>query len=497
MDQFESSPIAGTEGADGPVFSPDGQWVAFFAGGELKKVAVAGGPVTTLAEAPEGLGASWGPDDVIIYCPDRWGRGLWRVPAGGGAAEALTRPDPKAGESTHVLPHHLPGGDVVLFASFKGPSPANASLEALSLRTGQRHVLVRGATQGRYVPPGRLVYASGGALLVAPFDRAELAVTGPALPVLEGVLSDSVSGSSHFGLAADGILAYVPAASLHDERSLVTVDRSGVARPLTDARHPYEDMDLSPDGRRLALTIEGPSWGIWILELERGTLTRLTLENDNRDPHWTPDSQRVVYTSFRNGRYGIYEKAADGSGSEEQLTTGEYTQGPESWSPDGRDMTFGQWSPETQSDLWVLPRPDGAAGEPRLLVGTRFSEGGSAFSPDGGWLAYESSESGRFEVYVQPYPGPGGRVQVSTDGGEGPIWAPSGRELFYRSGDKMMVVPIQVRPSFKAGSPRVLFEGRYLHTGQDYDVSPSGDRFYLIQEGPAPTEIRVVQDWLR
>jgi Tol biopolymer transport system component len=256
-------------------------------------------------------------------------------------------------------------------------------------------------------------------------------------------------------------------------------------------------MDLSPDGRRLALTIEGPSWGIWILELERGTLTRLTLENDNRDPHWTPDSQRVVYTSFRNGRYGIYEKAADGSGSEEQLTTGEYTQGPESWSPDGRDMTFGQWSPETQSDLWVLPRPDGAAGEPRLLVGTRFSEGGSAFSPDGGWLAYESSESGRFEVYVQPYPGPGGRVQVSTDGGEGPIWAPSGRELFYRSGDKMMVVPIQVRPSFKAGSPRVLFEGRYLHTGQDYDVSPSGDRFYLIQEGPAPTEIRVVQDWLR
>jgi Tol biopolymer transport system component len=341
------------------------------------------------------------------------------------------------------------------------------------------------------------VYAKEGALLAAPFDRARLALTGPALPVLEGVVNDSVSGSSHFGVAADGTLAYVPAATLHDERSLVAVDRSGVARPLTDARHPYEDMDLSPDGSRLALTIEGPSWGIWILELERGTLTRLTLENDNRDPRWTPDGQRVVYTSFRNGRYGIYEKAADGSGPEEQLTAGEYTQGPESWSPDGREMTFGQWSPETQSDLWVLPRPDGAAGEPRLLVGTRFSEGGSTFSPDGGWLAYESPESGRYEVYVQPYPGPGGRVQVSTDGGEGPIWAPSGRELFYRSGDKMMVVPIEMKPSFKAGSPRVLFEGRYLQTGQDYDVSPAGDRFYLIQEGPAPTEIRVVQDWLR
>jgi Tol biopolymer transport system component len=497
MNQFEPRPMAGTEGADGPVFSPDGQWVAFFAAGELRKVAVAGGPVTTLAEAPAGLGASWGPDDVIIYCPDGWGRGLWRVPAGGGVAEALTRPDPKTGESRHALPHHLPGGEVILFASFKGPSPANASLEALSLRTGQRHVLVQGATQGRYVAPGRLVYASGGALLVAPFDRTRLAVTGPALPVLEGVLNDSVSGSAHFGVAADGTLAYVPAATLHDERTLVAVDRSGVARPLTDARHPYEDMDLSPDGSRLALTIEGPSWGIWILELERGTLTRLTLENDNRDPRWTPDGRRVVYTSFRNGRYGIYQKAADGSGPEEQLTTGEYTQGPESWSPDGREMTFGQWSPETQSDLWVLPRPDGAPGEPRLLVGTRFSEGGSIFSPDGGWLAYESPESGRFEVYVQPYPGPGGRVQVSTDGGEGPIWAPNGRELFYRSGDKMMVVPIETKPSFKAGSPRELFEGRYLHTGQDYDVSPAGDVFYLIQEGPAPTEIRVVQDWLR
>ena len=476
MDQFESRPIAGTEGAHTPVFSPDGQWVAFFAAEKLKKVALAGGPVTTLAEAPLGLGASWGSDDAIVYCPDQWGLGLWRVPAGGGAAEALTRPDPKTGESLHALPHHLPGGDVLLFASFKGPSPANAALEALDLRTGQRRLLVQGATQGRYVQPGRLVYDSGGALLVAPFDRAKLAVTGPALPVLEGVLNSSYSGSAHFGMAGDGALAYV----------------------LTEARHPYEDMALSPDGRRLALTIEGPSWNIWVLELARGTLTRLTLENDNRDPRWSPDGQRVVYTSFRNGRYGIYEKSADGSGPEEQLTTGEYLQGPESWSPDGRAMAFTQWSPETQNDIWVLPRRDGAAGEPRLLVTTRFNDGGAAFSPDGGWLAYESPESGRLEVYVQPYPGPGGGgVQVSTDGGDTAVWAADGRKLFYRNGDKMMVVPIETDPSFKAGSPRVLFEGRYINTGHDYDVSPPGDRFYLIQGGPAPTEIRVIQNWLR
>jgi hypothetical protein len=330
-----------------------------------------------------GLGISWRPDGDIVFCPDLWGLGLWRVPASGGAAAVLTRPDAKAGESVHAL--------------------------------------VQGATQGRYVPPGRLVYASGGALLVAPFDRGRLALTGPGLPALEGVMNDSISGSVQFSLAGDGTLVYVPADTLHDERTLVTVDRSGAARPLTDIRRPYEDMDLSPDGRRQALTIEGPSWGIWILDIERGTLTRLTLEHDNRDPHWTPDGQRVVYGSFRDGRYGIYEKAADGSGPEEQLVTSEYGQGPESWSPDGREMTFGQWSPDTEFDLWVLPRGDDAPGEPRPLVATRFAEGGSALSPDGRWLAYESFESGRYEVYVRPYPGAGGRVQVSTDGGEGPI----------------------------------------------------------------------------
>jgi serine/threonine-protein kinase len=497
MDQFESKPIADTDGAYGPVFSPDGQWVAFFADGHLKKVAITGGPVTTLAEAPEGLGASWGLDDSIVYCPDGWGLGLWRVPAGGGTAEALTRPDPQTGESRHALPYHLPGGDVILFASYKGPSPANATLEALSLRTGERRILVQGATHGRYVPPDRLVYASGGALLSAPFDRADLAVTGPALPVLESVLSSSSSGSAHFSMSGDGTLVYLPTNTLHDERSLVAVDRSGVARPLTDARHPYEDMALSPDGRRLALTIEGPTWGIWILDLERRTLTRLTLENDNRDPHWTPDGQRIVYTSFRNGQYGIYERLADGSGPEEQLTTGEYLQGPESWSPDGSAMAFSQWSPETHTDIWILPRLDGVADEPRPLVTTRFWDGSSVFSPDGGWLAYESFESGRMEIYVQPYPGPSGRQQISADGGEGPIWAADGRELFYRNGDKMMVVAIEIEPSFKAGSPRVLFEGRYFHSGQDYDVNLAGDHFYLIQEGPDPTEIRVIQNWLR
>jgi len=493
MDQFEAKPIAGAEDAYSPFFSSDGQWIGFFAGDKLKKVALAGGPATILAEAPNGLGGSWGPDDTIVFAPDGWVQGLWRVPAAGGKAEPITKPDPKKGESSHSSPQHLPGGEVVLFTTRKGPSPENAVIEALTLKTGERRVLIQGGSNVSYLPSGRLVYARGGALLAAPFNLARLAVTGPSLPVLEGVLSSS--GGAHFSVSAGGTLVYVPASSVHAERSLVSVDRNGVTRPLTAVRRPYEDMSLSPDGRRLALTIEGPTWNVWILDLARGTLTPLTLEHDNRDPMWTRDSKRVLYASFRNGRYGLYWKPADSSGPEELLTSGEYPIFPGTWSPDGQVLAFNMHRPETQEDILLLSL-DGQR-QPRPFVNTKFNEAMATFSPDGRSMAYDSTESGRPEVYVHAYPGPGARVQVSTEGGRRPVWASNGRELYYRNGDKMMAVAIETKPSFKAASPRVLFEGRYWSAGHDYDVSPAGDRFYLIQEGPAPTEIRVVMNWGR
>ncbi len=496
IDQFEAKPIAGTEDAYGPFFSPDGQWLGFFAAGKLKKVALAGGPATTLAEAPTPDGGSWGRDDTIVFAPDSWAQGLWRVPAAGGKAEPLTKPDPKKSESSHGLPQHLPNGEVILFTARSGPSTENAVIEALTLKTGVRRVLTKGGSNTCYLPTGHLVYARGGALLAAPFDPARLALTGQALPVLEGVLTNSFSGTAHFSVGADGTLVYLPSSALHAERSLVGVDRSGVAKLLTGARRAYEDMSLSPDGRRLALTIEGPAWNIWILEIARGTLTPLTLEHDNRDPLWTSDSKRVAYSSFRNGRYGLYWKPADGSGPEEQLTSSEYYQGPSSWSPDGQVLAYGEAPPETQFDIWLLPL-GGAPGDrkPRPLVKTKFDENFAAFSPDGRWLAYTSIESAHEENYVQAYPGPGARVQVSTEGGRVPVWAASGRELYYRNGDKMMAVAIETKPTFKAASPRVLFQGRYWFAGRDYDVSPAGDRFYFIQEGPPPTEIRIIQNW--
>ncbi len=497
MDQLEARPIPGTEDADGPIFSPDGEWLAFFAEGKLKKVAVAGGPAVALSESQIEGGADWGPDDSILFSSSSWVGGLWRMPAAGGKAEPVTRPDTKKGESTHRWPQHLPGGNAILFANWKGPSPDNATVEALILKTGERRVLVPGAGFARYVPTGHLVYARGGALVAAPFDLARLAVTGPSVPVLDGVWMGSGTGAAHFSVATDGSLVYVPARSLYGERTLVSVDRAGVARPLTESRRPYEDLWLSPDGTRLALTIEGPAWNVWVLELARGTLSRFTLEHDNRDPFWTPDSKRIVYSSFRAGRYGMYWKPADGSGPEEQLTSSENPQLGGSWSPDSRVLVFNEVFPNTGFDVFVLSGMAGAPGErkPRLLLQTKFAELFVTFSPDGRWLVYASNESGRDEVYVQPYPGPGARVQISTAGGSKPVWGAGGRDLYYRNGDKMLVVPIETKPVFKAGSARVLFEGRYWVAGHDYDVSPAGDRFYMIQEGPAPTQITVVQDW--
>jgi serine/threonine-protein kinase len=292
----------------------------------------------------------------------------------------------------------------------------------------------------------------------------------------------------------DGTLVYVPARSLFGERTLVSVDRSGAARPLTDARRPYEDMALSPDGRRLALTIEGPTWNVWVLDLERGTLSRFTPEHDNRDPAWTRDSKRVVWTSFRAGRFGLHWKPADGSGPEEQLTSSENQHFAGPWSPDGRTMLFQEVAPGgTGTNFFVLPLEGDR--KPRPLRQAKSTEEFLALSPDGNWLAYTSSETGREEIYVQAYPGPGARVQVSTAGGRMPVWAANGRELYFRNGDKLMVASIETKPVFKAGVPRVLFEGRFWQAGHDYDVSPDGQRFYFIQEGLAPAQINVIQSW--
>jgi eukaryotic-like serine/threonine-protein kinase len=490
LDSLEARPIAGTEGANTPFFSPDGRWLGFFAGGKLKKVSVSGGAALTLGDAALPGGASWGSHGMIAFAPTLNGV-LQQVPDAGGTPQSLTRLE--KGEAGHGWPEFMPGGKAVLFAA--APSAANFAVAVQSVGMAERRNLIQGGTNPRYAPSGHLVYAQGGSLMAVPFDPQRLTATGAAVPVLEGVLSTRF-GAAQYSFSAKGSLVYVPGGIQSAQLRLVWVNRSGAEQPLAVPAHAYVNPRLSPDGRRLAVEIEGQ---IWLYDLSRETLTRFTFEGDtNIRPVWILDGKRIAFTSDKEGPLNIFWQLADGSGGRERLTSSEYTQFPISSSADGQLLAFVEVNP-TQRDISLLRLGDRKV---QPFLRTRFNETLPRFSPDGRWLAYISDESGRYEVYVQPYPGPGGKWQISTEGGTEPVWSRNGRELFYRSGDKMMAADVTTQPSFSAGTPKVLFERHYQGTAvptPNYDVSLDGQRFLMLkpteQSEAAPTQINVVLNW--
>jgi eukaryotic-like serine/threonine-protein kinase len=499
LDRFEATPIPGTEGAETPFFSPDGQWVGFFADGKLKKVSLSGGVVMTLCSAPENRGASWGPDDTIIFAPSIT-LGLFRVSAAGGTPRPLTFLDRKKGDLFHRWPEILPGNRAALFTISTGGSSDKARIGVLSLETGETTRLVEGGTYARYVPSGHLVYARAGELLAVPFDLKRLEVTGPPVTILKGVSMHPIAGAAQFSFSGDGSLAYVPGGSKVGERTLVWVDRDGAPQPLPAPQRPYLFPRLSPDGQRLAVSIQGANSGLWVYDLGRGTLSRLTESILPPRSNWTPDGKHVTFASAQSGAMDLYWTPADGSGAVERLTTSENFQVPGSWSPDGQVLAFSEADPTTGWDIWML-RLQGDR-KPRPFLQTPANESGPLFSPDGHSVAYGSDESGRNEIYVRPFPGPGGKMQISSDGGTEPMWARNGRELFYRNGDKMMVTAVETQPVFAASRPKLLFEGHY-ETGigpfeAGYDVSPDGQKFLMIkasEQEPAATQLNVVLNW--
>jgi Tol biopolymer transport system component/predicted Ser/Thr protein kinase len=490
----DARPIPGTEGATDPFFSPDGQWLGFFTGGKLKKVSVSGGATVTLGDAGSPQGASWGSQGVIAFGSEQ-AAVLVQVSDAGGTPQALTHLE--KGETDHDWPEFLPGDKAVLFAA-SGDDRANGQVAIQSLATGARRNLMQGATHPHYAPSGQLVYAHAGSLMAVPFDPQRLALTGSAAPVVEGVLQSTNSGAAQYSFSATGSLVYVTGAlQAMIQRKLVWVSRNGAEQPLPAPLREYGDPRLSPDGRRLAVAIEEQ---VWLYDLSRATLSRFTFDGDqNLFPAWRPDGKRIAFWSTKEGPQNIFWQLSDGSGGLERLTTSQDAQAPTSWSPDGQVLAFVEDTPNKRFEIWVLRMGDHKA---QPFLQTRFNEAGPRFSPDGRWLAYVSDESGRYEVYVQPYPGPGGKWQISTEGGTEPVWNPNGRELFYRNRDKMMAVDIATQPSFTAGKARMLFEGRYVETPNPattyYDVSPDGQRFLMIKESEqssAATQINVVLNW--
>jgi serine/threonine-protein kinase len=518
MDQLRATPIPGTSGGYGPFFSPDGQSVGFAADGELRKVPLSGGPPVALCKAAALFGASWGDDGTIVFATQRNG-GLWRVPATGGTPEVLTTVEP--GGYSHRLPHMLPGGRAVIFTVLKGPNLWNdAQIVVRSLQTGTQTVLVTGGADGRYVSTGHLIYVRLGTLMAMPFDPVRLAVTGGATGVIDGVMQAANqsgsymenTGSGQFTVSDTGALVYLTGGTVTAaECSLVWVDRHGTIQTLPAPPRPYFAPYLSPLGDRVAITTMDTRQ-VWSYDIPRGALTPVA--GDEQSDHiyaiFAPDGKRIVFRAGA-GEGNLYWKAADGSGAAEPLTTGARSPTPASWFNETTlafvDEGDNAGKDAFQFDIWVLSTVDR---KPRAVIQTAANEMTPAFSPDGSWLAYVSNESGRHEVYVQPYPGPGERHLISTRGGEQPAWNANGRELFYVQGGvyspggptTLMSVRVATTPAFQAGTPEPVFENAYLRIGwgRSYDVAPDGRRFLLTfrkEPPPAlpPAQMVLVQHW--
>ena len=508
LDSPEVKSIPGTLGGYSPFFSPDGQWLGFFVPGKLMKVALNGGPTLTLCDACGGGGGTWGPDDSIVFSARsaEGSRNLFRVSAAGGMPTTLTQPDSAKGETEHAWPEFLPDGKTLLFAILMGNNWDNAQIAALNLETGERRMLLQGGTYPRYAPTGHLVYHRAGTVMAAPFDANRLEVTGAPAPVLEGVMSSITNaviptgtGAAQFGFSRTGSLVYV-AGLRTDERTLVWIDRNGTVQPLGAPPRAYVRPALSPDGRQVAVDIQGQTTDIWVYDVERGTLTRLTFEGNNFRPIWMPDGKRIAFPSERGGLQSLFWKPSDGAGAEEQITNDKLFSSVSAISPDGQ-LAFGTLNPSGgENDIGIFE----LQGERKITVflKTPFDEGNPDISPDGRWIAHLSLESGRSEIYVRPFPGPGGKWQISTEGGVAPVWARNGRELFYASSPtgKLMAVDVTTQPTFQAGTPRVVLDGGFRLTagaqGANYDISPDGQRFLVIQGSDANlTQLNVVLNW--
>jgi serine/threonine-protein kinase len=500
VDRLEGTALTGTGIAVSPFVSPDGGWVGFYdlQAQALKKVSILGGPSITITELPRFLqGASWGEDGSIIFAVQN-GTSLFRVAAAGGETQSVTTVDAERGETAHLWPEVLPGGEAVLFTIVKG---AEFEIALLSLTTGEWNTLLPNGSQARYATPGYVVYGVEGTLQAVAFDLGRLAVTASPVPVLEGVLTKS-QGAVNFALAQNGSLVYVAGRAQEVARNLVWVDRDGREEAIEAPLRPYLYPRISPDGERVVIDMEDEGDDIWIWEFARQTLTRLTFDPAaDTYPVWTPDGRRIVFES-RRAPAGLYSRAADGTGGVELLVEDQQRLSPQSMTHDGKWL-IGRRTVEGRGHDLMAVGMDGGT-ESRVLIGSDFNERNGEISPDGRWLAYQSNESGRYEIYVRPFPAvEEGRWQISTDGGFAPLWSRDGSELFYRFGaGAVLTVRVDTNDGFRPGSPEQLIQLPYSNSGvgRNYDVSPDGQRFLMItQAGNAErsegNEVVLVQNW--
>lgn len=491
-----------------PFVSPDSQWIGFSDEGMLKKVPVNGGPAVpiTTMDAPTSRGATWGRNDEIIFATTNGATGLQQVSAAGGPTSVLTRADPTQGEGDHVWPEWLPGDQAVLFtitAATGGHEAAQVAV--LDLKTGSYKVLLRSGSHAHYLPSGHLVYATAGTLRAVPFDLARLETRGPPIAAVRDVLT-TAGGDLDAVVSADGTLAYVPGGvAVETAPTLVWVDRQGRETSIPSPPRAYSEPRLSPDGKRIAVFTADQELDLWLSDMDRPTLTRVT-SGPGVDffPVWTLDSRALIFSSQRSSAGNIFRQPTNGSGAVERLSESPRLQNPTAITPDGRSLIFTEIAEKTREDVMQMALDESRAVMP--VVQTSFAERNGIVSPDGRWLAYEANDSGPFEIFVRPYPDVNtGLAKVSVAGGVRPLWARSGRELFFVSpSGAIMGVRVLPGPSWGATAPTLLVKDGYRtspgNPGRTYDISPDGQRFLMIKnsvsDGPtAAASLVVVQHW--
>jgi serine/threonine-protein kinase len=494
LDAVTFEALRGAEDGAGPFFSPDGAWVGFLADGKLKKVPIEGGPPTTIGDVPFQARGTWGEEGSIVVGGVG---GLFRIPDSGGSLELIL----KAPEGEFIAqPRFLPGSQAVLVKiAADGPTGgASGRIEVVELASAQRHVLATGSAP-QLGPTGDLLFQQEGSLWAVRFNQRRFDVDGRAVRVVESMLSQS--GVVAFATSRDGSLVFIAGGAVPG-RSLVWLDRAGRVTPALDVRGEFQSPRLSPDGKSVVVSVaDGTSLDLWRYEFDRGTRLRLTTDGRSRRTTWSPDGKQVAFytAELAGGGSDLYVISSTG-GEPTRLLEKPGLQYPDSWSPDGRFLIFenGEGSGariSARRDLWLLPIGEA----PRPFVVTRFYERGAVFAPNGRLVGYVSDESGRPEIYVQPFPGPGPKVPISTNGGLQPVWSRDGRELFYREGDSLMAAAVQQDP-FRAGPPQKLFDlpAALYNMDQnfaDYDLAPDG-RFVAVRgESAGGQSVQVVLNW--
>jgi Tol biopolymer transport system component len=500
IDSLQARPLAGTDTAGYPFWSPDSHFIGFFAGGKLKKIEVSGGPPVVLCNASDGRGGTWNREGDILFTP-AVNSPIYRVSASGGSAVAATALGQAKNEISHRWPYFLPDGRHFLYLAGSAFSPRESPTNVIlvgSLDSKESKPLVHTHANAIYAS-GELLFLRLNTLMAQPFDAKKLELTGEAIPIADAVQEDRSVARGAFSVSANGLLTYVEDASSAD-RQLVWFDRTGKQVGAVPGGDAYAAPRISPDGKRIAYYLDASSRDIWSYDVAHDAKAALTFGSASGQgslyPVWSPDSRQIAYASYRNGEYGLYKKASDGSGSEEVLLEGaNQIKFVSDWSPDGNFLAYHEGS-QTGWMMWMLPLHGDRKPYPFRI--SEFSEREPNFSPDGKWLAYCSNESGQYKVYVVPFPGPGGKWQVSPGGGCNPRWRRDGKEIFYFSQDnKVMSADLRTGGStFEVGATHTFFETRSYGIFGRYDVTADGQRFIVPYDAGQPTAaITLVVNW--